>query len=348
MEAIYLELSDGREHKFYEASTQGQVLSVRYGRIGTAGQNQTKTFETLQAAEAEAYKKLAEKRKKGYAEAIAGQTEKKAPQPTRLKLPKLLRPYRQQIEATLQPVVELSLSEEPMSAWSSKIGGVPYRPNSEVWPLDPAGSPLSFLAQLNFAELPALEDFPTVGLVQFFIGTDDTMGCRFAGADQPQDTYRVLYFENVVQDESQLDASLPTWPEGAYWNSPLPKDKTFKVTGKLVEMPITARDRSFEAQVDIDFLDASASPNEDLQLGEYLEEQYRDMSEVGHQLGGYPIFTQEDPRTPEQPHILLFQLDSDWQHNILWGDVGIGNFFIDPADLVRRNFSKVFYNWDCG
>ena len=32
---------------------------------------------------------------------------------------------------------------------------------------------------------------------------------------------------------------------------------------------------------------------------------------------------------------------------MLWGDVGVCNFFIHPHDLAKRDFSKVLYNWDC-
>jgi uncharacterized protein YwqG len=41
-------------------------------------------------------------------------------------------------------------------------------------------------------------------------------------------------------------------------------------------------------------------------------------------------------------------LDSeDAENEIMWGDSGVGNFFIHPEDLKKRDFSKVFYNWDC-
>ena len=36
---------------------------------------------------------------------------------------------------------------------------------------------------------------------------------------------------------------------------------------------------------------------------------------------------------------------SEWE--ILWGDCGVANFFISRADLKARNFSNVYYNWDC-
>jgi len=43
---------------------------------------------------------------------------------------------------------------------------------------------------------------------------------------------------------------------------------------------------------------------------------------------------------------LLLQIDSIGEH-ILWGDVGVGNFFITEDELKRKDFSKVLYNWDC-
>ena len=70
----------------------------------------------------------------------------------------------------------------------------------------------------------------------------------------------------------------------------------------------------------------------------------------GSKLGGYPFFTQEDPRTyGDYPTFdtLLLQIDTDDELDIMWGDSGVANFFIALEDLKKRNFSKVLYNWDC-
>ena len=75
---------------------------------------------------------------------------------------------------------------------------------------------------------------------------------------------------------------------------------------------------------------------------------FRNFSPICHKLGGYAYFTQWDPRETEgeiRDYMLLFQMDSD--DHIIWGDVGVGNFFINPSDLKKKDFSKVFYNWDC-
>lgn len=70
----YLELSQegGGAHKFYEATVDGLTVTVRYGRIGAAGQTQTTSFPTADKARSAAAKKVAEKVRKGYAPAVPG------------------------------------------------------------------------------------------------------------------------------------------------------------------------------------------------------------------------------------------------------------------------------------
>jgi predicted DNA-binding WGR domain protein len=54
--------------KFWEISIADDSFTVRFGRIGTAGQSQTKTFADASKAQIEAAKLIAEKVKKGYVE----------------------------------------------------------------------------------------------------------------------------------------------------------------------------------------------------------------------------------------------------------------------------------------
>ncbi|MCF3108907.1 DUF1963 domain-containing protein [Niabella sp. CC-SYL272] len=71
-------------------------------------------------------------------------------------------------------------------------------------------------------------------------------------------------------------------------------------------------------------------------------------SPVKHKLGGYAYFTQRDLREGDAltaDYLLLFQMGSD--EHIMWGDAGVGNFFIAPVDFANKDFSGVFYNWDC-
>lgn len=73
-DTTYLELSQdgGGAHKFYEVAVDGTTVTVRYGRIGAAGQVQTSAFPTVEKARAAAAKKVGEKVRKGYAPAVRG------------------------------------------------------------------------------------------------------------------------------------------------------------------------------------------------------------------------------------------------------------------------------------
>jgi len=62
------EFVGGGSQKFWEITVAGNSFTVRFGRIGTAGQAQTKTFADEAKAKREAEGLIAEKVKKGYEE----------------------------------------------------------------------------------------------------------------------------------------------------------------------------------------------------------------------------------------------------------------------------------------
>lgn len=62
------ELVEGGSSKFWEVTVSGTDLSVRFGRIGTNGQAQSKAFDSEAKATAEQSKLIREKTKKGYQE----------------------------------------------------------------------------------------------------------------------------------------------------------------------------------------------------------------------------------------------------------------------------------------
>ncbi|MDB6034231.1 MAG: helicase, partial [Verrucomicrobiales bacterium] len=64
----YFELVEGGTSKFWEATLSGNNLTVRFGRIGSNGQSQAKTFADDPTAQREVSKLIAEKVKKGYVE----------------------------------------------------------------------------------------------------------------------------------------------------------------------------------------------------------------------------------------------------------------------------------------
>jgi predicted DNA-binding WGR domain protein len=75
------QLIDGSSKKFWAVEVDGTTQKVHYGRIGTTGQAQEKTFPTEAEATKETDKLIAEKVKKVYTEVSAGGATAPAPAP---------------------------------------------------------------------------------------------------------------------------------------------------------------------------------------------------------------------------------------------------------------------------
>ncbi len=72
------QFSDAKSHKFWTIDVSGKSFTVTYGKVGTAGQTQTKSFASAVAAQTEADKLVKEKTKKGYAETTPKATTSEA------------------------------------------------------------------------------------------------------------------------------------------------------------------------------------------------------------------------------------------------------------------------------
>jgi predicted DNA-binding WGR domain protein len=64
------EFVGGTSAKFWEVTLAGTSVTVRYGRIGTEGQMQGKTFPTGEDAAKHAEKLVSQKTRKGYVECV--------------------------------------------------------------------------------------------------------------------------------------------------------------------------------------------------------------------------------------------------------------------------------------
>lgn len=258
---------------------------------------------------------------------------------------------------TETPCWKLTLQPEgPCGLLDSKVGGLPYWDPALPYPTDSQGNKMTLLAQLNFAQLGTEAPLPAQGLLQFFIGQDDVFGIDFDQPDSQKD-FRVVYHpepDPALTLEQIQALELPTHVE-ADLCTPVIREAAF--TAEKTVGYMGPGDCRFEAL----FREAvRAVTGEDIgekNAYQYFDKADRDyfydqLSAAGHRLLGYPFFTQYDPREPEGPYdTLLFQLDSDMAEDrkdlVLWGDCGVGNFFINREDLLCRDFSRILYNWDC-
>ena len=249
-----------------------------------------------------------------------------------------LEPYRQAIAATIKPYLKIQLTDNSQPTWwQSKFGGMPYMPKDFEYPQSAAGEYLYLLAQINFAEIPAIEGLPDRGILQFYLADDGMYGCDL-GKPTKQDKFRVIYFENGDLTETDLVTDFNWLSQPKRHNFPLQGCSGLEF--EIDHAPIGQDDYRFNIFGDGDIADE-------------LDEAYWSQFDLaGHKLLGYPNFTQDDPRyglKKGEPYILLLQIDSDRhdQIEIMWGDMGIGNFFIRESDLRQLDFSRVLYNWDC-
>lgn len=96
----YLEFIDGSSAKFWQVETDGNVMTITFGRMGTAGQAQSKEFANPAAAEAEAVKQMNGKIKKGYAAKEGGEVAAPASKAAVAKQPAEPKQTKQAVKGT--------------------------------------------------------------------------------------------------------------------------------------------------------------------------------------------------------------------------------------------------------
>lgn len=239
----------------------------------------------------------------------------------------------------------------------SKFGGLPYFPKHLDYPTAPDGTPLHLLAQINFSETPKLEDLPEKGILQFYI---EAAGQTAYGLEEypqlAQTTFRVLYFPEPDLNSDNLLDNFDFLPPGIG----LPLEDCLALNFAIKSTPMSASDYRFRTLVKSYFpifKQSNLTKAQENSLEELLDDLINEYEEKyeeslgGHRLGGYPAFVQNDDREnvegEEGYDFLLLQIDSDDDNSIMWGDEGIGNFFIQLSALKRLDFSKVLYTYAC-
>lgn len=244
--------------------------------------------------------------------------------------------------------------------FDSKFGGLPYWDLKMAYPKDKTGKKMILIAQINFDRAIVDERLPQQGMLQFFIALDDcdnTYGYDDNAPDS-QEMFRVVYHETVdytvteeqilalnipVSTDPEIEELTPVWkpfrieiaPKEVYI-SPTDKrfDKLFRSAVKELKRQSIGKKRAFDVLTNEDYWELD-----------------NELSYCGHNMLGYPFFVQFDPRKNAKYYdTVLLQIHSevtDDEDYVCWADGGVANFFINSEALARRDFSKVFYCWDC-
>ena len=265
------------------------------------------------------------------------------------------------------PCLKFKIESRNTSLFDSKIGGVPYFPKNMEFPTGKnngfADKPLALLAQLNFEQLPHIENFPTKGILQFFIAPDNVYGMSWNFKNlTAQDNFRVVYHESIIHDESQLmtadDITVYSEEDGYY----MPFTGEYRlIPEEPCTMPVSEYDYRFGSVIVEAYNMIIDEEDEETDDSGWIMDQIpykyfidRNCS-FEAMVGGYPEFTQFDPRQYDNKYkkynVVLFELNSNRypkrEIDIMWGDSGTGTFMIPMEKLKALDFSDVIYNFDC-
>lgn len=265
--------------------------------------------------------------------------------------------HKEVIYIKAEKVDDLSLEE-------SKFGGFPFVPLGGAIPTNAEGNQLALLAQINCAQLPENNMYPSDGWLQIWCLEDEMYGFC-SDTIQPETNQKVLYIPAGTQGEPlervvamyqpYVSEDCPVWfinEQGAIWGMRLSfthgqQGITYS-DGRFRDLFLDRWNKRYPEQAVENFYDL---PDE---IFENVVD-IHDGSDCAHQLGGYPYFTQYDPRYERDSTELtkytevLFQIDSqfDTEWDMCWGDAGVRNFFISREDLEALDFSDLLYNFDC-
>lgn len=251
------------------------------------------------------------------------------------------------IEESSLPIARAIVqTRAPNAPQESRIGGAPLAIGEDrSWPkseLD--GFPMTFIAQINFSELPRMEGFPTRGVLQIFSSfdlIDDTGACeRVIRWDADPQTEELLVIPEDIQKTTRRTKGFSERARRV--GLPLSFEPDV-APGNPYNWPFEAEDPTMENRLPEN--DEVASIIEDWEArSQRIIEGYGD-----HWVGGHPSFVQVDVRGshPECRHLdrVLFHLGCDDDVNL--GDGGELNVMISREALVLREFQKVYLTWDC-
>jgi len=236
----------------------------------------------------------------------------------------------------------------------SKIHGTPYWEKNGIIPLDNKSKPMALMAQINLSKMPQLPHFPKEGILQFFLSLEDTYGMNFNKAIDHKYN-KVIYWPNPDMEKYS------TYPEINIEDSPANIPLSIESDDIKMESCGIADQYYYDQFLENTLIPKFPTLNTDELFDAICEEDTDDLlgDNSGSKMGGFAYFTQDDPRNSNELNkawslkeedkeeiIVLLQLDSD-HDEMMWGDCGVANWHILKEDLLKLDFSKVFYTWDC-
>lgn len=272
-------------------------------------------------------------------------------------------PYREKLINSIEPSIRFKTTKKGSNKiGATKLGGIPDLPNEMRWFRNPKSNiPYTFVGQMNLEEIKSFDSnnfLPNHGMLYFFFNMHSW------------DEGKVIFQENIqnfYQPEIPVELYPPKktffqklfnlTPQGfvlkecaveIFQDYRVPPWDSLKVLKILKEVGITSS--IFKANLysheDIYEKALLEDENEALISKHLMLGHYEGVQHSYVELGLSQISTKEKELSIEEidnalEWKLLFQIDSDSNLDISWGDWGRIYFFIKQEDLKNRNFENV-------
>lgn len=239
-------------------------------------------------------------------------------------------------EKTKKDCYKIVLEEGEPLILDNKIGGNPYLPIGEEYPKDKTGNNMALLLQINLKDIE-LENYPKKGILEIFM--DNSLG-------YPPE-YEIKYFDEGLEYQTNL-------PNVDY--SEFVVEKPIKISLKSTISYMSFEDYRFSSVINPILKELYDKEIEYYyQLNEIIGENWYEEFEKECNydcltIGGYPNFTQQDPREgiKENRDECLLKIDScEDLKKFYIGDAGIIFVLISEEDIKNCNFQNAIVDWDC-
>jgi len=271
-------------------------------------------------------------------------------------------PYKKLILKEIRPSIRLKTTGTSCKeVGRTKLGGYPDLPKKASWVTSKFDDTyLSFLGQINLEEVKEFDEqelLPKKGMLYFFFNLDSGDDGKVVFLEETTELERAVPPEEFKEQrksfwqrlftgrakkrilkESQVEVfkeyNSPSWDS-------LRLERIQKITGTDVK-PINA----FEEEI-FEELENETISNHHL-IGNYkgIQGEYYELSVTNFKIENFKKMTLPEIEKALKWQ-LLFQIDSDKNLELSWGDWGRIYFFIHEDDLKNQNFENVRITADC-
>ena len=249
--------------------------------------------------------------------------------------------------------VYMELQEEKCDLGDSKMGGAPDLPAGMEWPRKPDGTALSFITQINFAQVHPFDldgKLPERGILWFFYDcSDEGMPWGYDPADV--EGWRVIFAENpdLVRTEAPEDLEVCFSEARISFEARLDLLSTDSDLCDDLELPDEEMDDYFDW---IDEREGACNKllghSDNIQGGMELECEYVTNGIYCGDPSGYQQAKKLGLHKNAARWSLLMQVESNEELGMMWGDLGRLYLWITDEDLKERRFDKTWLILQCG